>query len=215
MRLSFRKGKIMNGFHRITSRAACLCALAGLPMVGCASGEAKTPAPTVAAADAAPAMPAPGMGGGYGYGAGMRNLPPEQRVEMIEQRREERLQALKTRLQLTPDQEGAWQKFVADMPAMIPAPLPPETVQQLTAVQHMEYRLANRQRMLDQEQQRLQAMKTFYGKLTPAQQKVFDADPMFAMPGPGGRGGPGMGGGRGFNGAPRMGPGRRGAGPMM
>ena len=94
-------------------------------------------------------------------------------------------QELKTKLKLTPAQEGAWTTLMAAMkpPADMMAKrqahdemqkLPtPERIDKMKALraQHMaEMNLA-----MDQ---RGEATKTFYGVLSPEQKKIFDADAM-------------------------------------
>lgn len=111
--------------------------------------------------------------------------------EKMQARHDKRNAALKAKLKLTPEQEGAWSTYTAalrppaDMRKMRPdfaelAKLPtPERIDKMKALrtQHMTERSA----AMDQ---RGEATKAFYATLTPEQQKVFDS---FAMQRPGSR----------------------------
>ena len=87
-----------------------------------------------------------------------------------------RLAALHTLLQLTPDQETAWQTFVKQMTSTAPLtrpdwsewsslPAPERLKQMLTLMQEHQSHLANVV---------LPAVNTFYAVLTPEQQKIFN-----------------------------------------
>jgi len=102
----------------------------------------------------------------------------ERHARMAE-RHQQRLDQLKTRLQLTPQQESAWLAYVTRTG--------PQTHRQPTAergerpdfasmttpqrIEHMKAWQAERQ---VRQQQRMDATLSFYQVLTPAQQQVFD-----------------------------------------
>ena len=152
---------------------------------------------TFGAANAQPPPPPggmQGMGGMHGMG-----MDPAQRIERMASH-------LRDVLQLTPAQEPALQAFIAAMK-------PPEggmgkmrgeheKMAGMTTPQRLDAMQAHRAEREAAMDKRIQAIRTFYAQLTPAQKKAFDALP---PPGMGHHmGGPGMGrmGGEG--------PGRRG-----
>lgn len=113
------------------------------------------------------------------------------------QRLAEHQARLKASLQLTPQQEPAWNAFVArTQPPQRPAqaPIDREAWQRLSTPQRldrMDAMKAERDRALAQ---RHEAIRSFYAQLNPAQQKAFDAQaPLF---GPRGERGHGHGGHR-------------------
>lgn len=91
-------------------------------------------------------------------------------------------EALKAKLQLTPEQEPAWLAFTARMEAghSMQHPANGERVDwsQLTTPERldkMQERMAERQTAMSQ---RFDAIKSFYAALSPEQQKVFDSHHM-------------------------------------
>jgi hypothetical protein len=121
-----------------------------------------------------PGMHGPGMGGRHGP------MDPEMHA-----------QHMRDVLQLRPDQEGALKAFLAAMAPPAPpaegaaAPRPmdmPATTPQRLAM--MEKMMAEHQAVFKKHND---AIRAFYGQLTPSQQKAFDALHQ-------GRGGMGMGG---------------------
>lgn len=84
---------------------------------------------------------------------------------------------LREKLNLSAAQEPAWNAFVA---SMTPAardqarPAKPATQEKLTAPQRMERSLQHMEKMQAHMSKRLDALKTFYGQLTPEQQAIFD-----------------------------------------
>lgn len=129
----------------------------------------------VAALGGGLALPAQARDGG---GDCMMRQGPrsEQMQQRMTQRMEQRQTALKADLKLTPEQEPAWQSFVQAMkpptPPMRPNPAELEAMTTPQRLEHMKTRRAEREAHLNQ---RMQAIQTFYAALTPAQQKVFDA----------------------------------------
>ncbi|MFO1014999.1 MAG: Spy/CpxP family protein refolding chaperone [Caulobacteraceae bacterium] len=151
-------------------------------------------------------------------GPGMRGRGPmneQDRAARMAEHQERMASRLRAVLQLRQDQEPALQALLA---AMKP-PERPDRQQgdrprpdQMTTPQRLDFQAA---RMAERQQAfaaRSAAIRKFYGQLSPAQQKAFDAlGPMGG--GRGERGGPGRMGGRGGMG--RMGPGGMGGmGPM-
>lgn len=188
---------------------------------------------TVASAQQHPAPPADGapkverrvivMGGPGGPGGGMRHPGgPGGMHKMDPAKQADHLRAV---LQLRPDQDGALKAFIAaTMPPEHPAPAadgapPPRPDMPKTTPE----RLAMAEKMMAEHQamfkKRNDAVRAFYGQLTPSQQKAFDelgighgpGGPRMGMRmGPHGPGGPGgdvriiRRGGPGGPGAPGM-----------
>jgi hypothetical protein len=131
--------------------------------------------------------------------------------QRMQERREQRTEALRTILKLRPDQEAAFTTFQQAMtpvrkerrgPPPAPAATTPERIAQ--ADRRMDERVAERR-------QRNKAILAFYAVLSPDQQKTFDA--LTALRGPGGMGGMGGGMGRGGRGGMRRGWAEGEAGP--
>lgn len=166
-------------------------------------------APAFAQEAGASLPPAQGPGDRHDW---RRGGDPAQMKARMEAHRERRLQTLHDALGLRPDQEGAWQAFVTDSKAGMQgreharrgpdgaggdqdrAPLTtPERLDRMSQrMAQMQARLA----------QRAAAVKRLYAALDARQQKTFDA--LFSLAR---RGRPGPGGGRGFGGGWRGGPG--------
>lgn len=164
------------------SRAALLAGV--IALTGVATAFAQThPAPP---ADGAPRierrvviMGGAGGPGMHGPGMGMKGpmMDPAKHA-----------QHLRDVLQLRPDQEGALKTFLAAMAppaegAAAPAPMDrPKTTPERLAM--MEKMMAEHQAMFKKHND---ALRAFYGQLTPSQQKAFDAlhEGMGGMHGPG------------------------------
>lgn len=104
---------------------------------------------------------------------------------------DQRLSALKTKLQIQPGQEGAWQTYVtavqtaqANQKALWQSNQSPES---LPLPQRIDAREAMMQQMAANRQAMNAALKTLYGSLTTEQQTILDQ--RFAHKG---HGGPGM-----------------------
>jgi hypothetical protein len=88
-----------------------------------------------------------------------------------------RMAGLKAQLKITPAQESAWNTYVAAMqPPARPQdpPMKHDAADASTAPQRadqMQQRMAERQARM---KQRSDAIKAFYGQLTPEQQKIYD-----------------------------------------
>ncbi len=104
-----------------------------------------------------------------------------QRFERMQQHRAQRLAALKDKLQLSAQQQGAWSSYTTALqpPAM---PKPEDRAarraefEKLTTperIDRMQARQVERNAMFAK---RADATKAFYAQLTPAQQKTFDAE---------------------------------------
>ena len=156
----------MKHAHQRLLIAACL-AVAGL------SAGAQTPPPA-----------------GPGPGAMMQPGNPGMMREHMQQRRAQRLAALKQILQIAPAQEGAWNAWTGSMqPSNRQRPNRAELAQ-LATPERIDRMRALRAERLAEMDRRGDATKTFYAALTPPQQKAFDALSAQRM-------GRGMGGGHG------------------
>lgn len=117
-------------------------------------------------------------------------------------------QRLHAALKLTPKQEGAWAKFQESHPCN-KAGQPPASPDfaKLTAPERAEKMLEWQKQHQDAMSQHVNALKDFYGQLTPEQQKTFDSHTLQGRrgtrgPGPGGGTGRGPGPGAGAGPAP-------------
>jgi hypothetical protein len=170
-----------------------------------------------------PPAPPPGANAGQGH-----HFDPAKMQARMEERRQHRQQLLHDALGIRPDQEAAWQAFVASRkppegergPGMH-RPGGPDQGQQpeLTTPQRLDKlqaRMAERQQRVGQ---RIDAIRRFYAALDPRQQKAFDALSHMERGGMGGfgrhhghgagwggHGGPGDHMGRGEHGGPPGGP---------
>jgi hypothetical protein len=139
----------------LAARSLALFAGLSLPL---AFGAASYAQPAPQGADSAPA-------------AAARHRSPEEMAAA----RAARLRAL---LQLRPDQEPALTAFLASMKP-VEAGVGREhedraAEETLSAPERMERMLAHMDKVRAEMGQKLDALKTFYGQLTPAQQKAFD-----------------------------------------
>ena len=106
----------------------------------------------------------------------MRRAPNRAKMQ---ERMAQRQAALKKSLELSADQEPAWNAFVATMqPGERPAhlgQLSRDEAQKLTTPERIERMRAQRSQRQAQMDLRTDAVLAFYAKLNPAQQKTFDA----------------------------------------
>ncbi|MFT4189932.1 MAG: Spy/CpxP family protein refolding chaperone [Comamonas sp.] len=138
--------------------------------------------------------PPPPPPGAQAEPGGPRGEPPRFDPKRQAEQQAQRLDVLKAKLAITPQQEAAWKAWTeAGKPPQRPAAPPDakaerEDFAKLTTPERID-RLHALKAQRDLEQtQRDNATKAFYASLTPAQQKVFDAETLPPPPGP--RGGP-------------------------
>lgn len=99
----------------------------------------------------------------------------EQMQQRMEKRHAQHLAELKTNLQLTPAQEGAWADFTKTVqPPKRPAPMDRQALDQLSTPERIDRMRTLRAERAAEADRHGEATKTFYATLTPAQQKVFD-----------------------------------------
>jgi len=132
--------------------------------------------------------------------AGRDASPRTERAERMARHHAERQQQLRQALALTPEQEPAWQAYVARMAPPVRPTSPADAVQTLTTPE----RLARMERFQTEHQAQMKArhdaIRSFYANLTPTQQKIYDnhhAAPRAHGHAPGGMGHHGMQGGMG------------------
>jgi protein CpxP len=94
----------------------------------------------------------------------------------MQQRIDRHFAELKTKLQITPQQESAWTAFVAGTrPQMVERPrFDRAEFDKLTTPQRIDRMREMRARRAAEMDKRADAVKTFYTALTPPQQKAFD-----------------------------------------
>jgi Spy/CpxP family protein refolding chaperone len=102
---------------------------------------------------------------------------------------ERRMTELKSQLQLTPAQEGAWTKFADAMRPATPAQRPDHNaMMKLPTPERIDQMRALHQQHTAQMDQRGEAAKAFYATLTPEQKKRFDEQSARRMTRDGGMG---------------------------
>lgn len=159
----------MSRIHALFSKRAA--------MVGLLAG-------TTALAAASFAMPG-GLGGLGGQGncaarQGQQAQSPEARQAFRQNLRAQRLDALKDKLRLKPEQETAWQAFVQALPGMGPMDREARRATRdelagLDTPQRLDRMLARAEQRRVHMTQRAQAVKQLYAHLDAEQRKVFDA----------------------------------------
>ena len=147
-----------------------------------ASAQTPPAASAVPADPQAQSAPAPAAKAQQHHRAG-HHKDFAQRFERMQQHRAKRLAALKDKLQLTAQQQGAWDSYTA---ALQPAtPHKPEEIRarraefaKLTTPQRLERMQARQAERSAMFTKRADATKAFYAQLSPEQQKTFDAQSM-------------------------------------
>jgi periplasmic protein CpxP/Spy len=110
-------------------------------------------------------------------------------AERMQQHTQRRMERLKRILQITPQQEGAWNAWAA---AMRPTPKQRpnrDELARLTTPERIDRMKQMRATRMAEMDRRGDATKTFYTQLTPAQQKAFDEISMRFLRGGRGHGG--------------------------
>lgn len=108
--------------------------------------------------------------------ADMKPMAPGERMAKMQQRMADRQTQLKEALKLTPEQEPAWNAFLA---RTAPEPRMGKTGERedwskLTTPQRLDKMQAHQTERTAKMTQRFDATRSFYAALTPDQQKVFD-----------------------------------------
>ena len=120
------------------------------------------------------AQPGPGPGAGPGAGPaggpGLNQPDADRRARM-----QERAAALKARLKLSAEQEGAWTTYVAAMKPPAKPPLPSRTeIAKLSTPERLDRMRELRKQHEAEFDQRDAATRAFYGTLSAEQKKIFD-----------------------------------------
>ncbi len=92
------------------------------------------------------------------------------------ERHQKHLNEMKVFLQLQPTQEAAWNSFETAMksPMKKPVKLSPADIEKMSTPERIDKMMAFKAERDAEITKRMNASKTFYATLTPAQQKVFD-----------------------------------------
>lgn len=171
--ISSRQKKLMAG---LIASAAFACS------TGFAQGSPSSTAAPATIAQAAPADAKP---------AARPHMDRAQRMERMQAKRTQRLAELKQKLKLEASQEGAWNSFTAaqQRPARPAGQARMDRAEfaKLTTPQRLEHMQARQAERSARFAQRVEATRSFYATLSPAQQKTFDAETVHF----GHRGGPG------------------------
>ena len=142
------------------------------------AASAQTPPPPPAGAPAAEASP-----------RSAERADPAKRFEQRQQRRAQRMAALKDKLKLDASQETAWSSFAAaQQPPAPPAQRPSrEDLAKMTTPQRLDHMQQRQAELSAAFARRADATRSFYAALKPEQQQTFDAETLRMGP----RGGPG------------------------
>lgn len=102
-------------------------------------------------------------------------------MERWHEYRHQRQADLQNRLKLNADQEKAWKAYIAVVDADFNSwkPLTRAEIESMTAPQRMQTMLDRMKEHEGKMAGQLAALKTFYNKLTPEQQKTFDDESLF------------------------------------
>lgn len=147
--------------QRFQRTCTALIAAAGLLGAATFSAQAQTPAPQTT--HSAPAAAAKASGA--------------QKVNFA-QRHAERMEHLKTVLQIQPNQQADWEKYVQAITPekrTKPAGQQRPDLRKLTTPERLDLAQKLRQERSAKAEQREQATRSFYASLNPSQQKAFDA----------------------------------------
>ncbi|SFM29498.1 Spy/CpxP family protein refolding chaperone [Variovorax sp. OV329] len=103
---------------------------------------------------------------------------PAKRFEQMQQRRAQRMSALKGKLNLDASQESAWNSFTAaQQPPAPPAQRPSrDDIAKLSTPQRLDLMQQHQAERSAAFAKRADATRTFYAALKPEQQKTFDAE---------------------------------------
>jgi Spy/CpxP family protein refolding chaperone len=128
-----------------------------------------------ACAQSAPPPPPPPGAHGQDGAPGHHAMDMAKWQEKMKERMAKRQAELHEILKLTPAQEPAWKTFVQSMePKGMTLPQDPKEMDKLSTPERMERSLERMKEHQASLQNRLAALKNFYGSLTPEQQKLFD-----------------------------------------
>ncbi len=120
--------------------------------------------------------PAPGAAPGAGPAASQPN--PERRAHLQERMKEhlqQRAAALKARLKLNPEQEGAWNTYIEAMKPPAQPPLPKRAeIDKLSTPERLDRMRELRKQREAEFDKRDTATRAFYGTLNADQKKIFD-----------------------------------------
>jgi periplasmic protein CpxP/Spy len=130
------------------------------------SAAAQTPQPAIVA-------PAAGAAAGPVMERGNPAMS-QRRAAHVEQRRAQREANLKQILQITPDQEAAWNTWTAARRAGNPPRLDRAELARLSTPERLDRMRALRAARGAEMDRRAEATKAFYAALNPSQQKAFD-----------------------------------------
>lgn len=101
----------------------------------------------------------------------------QDKTQYLQQRQAQRWERMKNLLQLQPQQQAAWDAYVAAMQP--PVPTPPQAdakhPKDMTTLERLDWKAQMRKTHQKNADQRDQATRKFYTSLNPQQQKAFDS----------------------------------------
>ena len=142
------------------------------------SALAQTPAPSPQYMPVQPGAMGmqPHMQGAHAGHGGQGMMDDAKRESRRAERHQKHLNEMKVFLQLQPTQEAAWNSFETAMksPMKKPVKLSPADIEKMSTPERIDKMMAFKAERDAEITKRMNASKTFYATLTPAQQKVFD-----------------------------------------
>ncbi len=145
---------------------------------------AQAPSPSSPSQQGMQSTPSPMGMGMHPHMMGQDRMPGMMSNPKMQERREAKraerhqkyLNEMKVYLQLQANQEAAWQAFSGAMktPMKRPAPINTSELEKMTTPERIDKMMAVKTERDTEMTNRMLASKTFYGSLTPSQQKVFD-----------------------------------------
>lgn len=142
------------------------------------SAFAQTPAPSPQYMPGQPGAMGmqPHMQGAHAGNGGQGMMNDAKRESRRAERHQKHLNEMKVFLQLQPAQEAAWNSFETAMKSPMKRPVTPSPadIEKMSTPERIDKMMALKAERDTEITKRMNASKTFYAALTPAQQKVFD-----------------------------------------
>ena len=157
------------------------CLIAGIAATGFVVAGLGTGAIAAPADDGYVGCPMNMGGPGPGNCDVVQNGQQGHNMERWHAYRHQRQTALHDKLKLNADQEKAWKSYLAVVDSNFNSwkPLSRAEIEKMTAPQRMQTMLDRMKEREGRMASQLAALKTFYNKLTPEQQKTFDNESLF------------------------------------
>ena len=141
-----------------------------------AFSQTPAPSPQYMPGQPSPMGMQPHMQGAHAGHGGQGMMNDAKRESRRAERHQKHLNEMKVFLQLQPTQEAAWNSFETAMKSPMNRPVTPSPadIEKMSAPERIDKMMALKAERDTEITKRMNASKTFYATLTPAQQKVFD-----------------------------------------